>query len=260
MNITKIPKIIHFCWLSNEDYPLAIKRCMESWKGKLPDYEFVLWDFNKFHKGKSRWVDQAFAAGKYAYAADYIRLYAIYHHGGIYLDTDVEVLKSFNPLLNLPYFLGTEGDLFIEAAVMGAEKNAKWAGECLAYFEDREFIKPDASYDMITLPRVMKNVLSKNYEFVEIKGTEENKAQLFEDEGKLYLFPKDFFCAKDMGSGEIIKSANTFTIHHFAMSWIPRKKKIIPEVKRKLMKFFGYRRIQKMIDRFGLKKIKDNWS
>ncbi len=103
-----IPKIIHFCWLSDEPYPESIQKCMNSWKEKLPDYEIWKWDFKRFPKGSAKWVDQAFEKRKYAFAADYIRLYALSNYGGIYLDSDVEVLKSFDDLLHLPYFIGME--------------------------------------------------------------------------------------------------------------------------------------------------------
>lgn len=96
-----IPKIIHYCWLSNDPIPSNIQHYMDSWKKYLPDYEFIHWNFDKFDKSSSRWVSEAFDNKKYAFAADYIRLYALYHYGGIYLDMDVEVLKSFNPFLSL---------------------------------------------------------------------------------------------------------------------------------------------------------------
>ena len=121
-----IPKTIHFCWLSSDPYPEKIQHCINSWKRFLPDYEFVHWNFDRFPRGKSLWVDQAFDSHKYAYAADYIRLYALYNYGGIYLDTDVEVLKSFDDLLSLPYFIGQEpSETGIEAAVLGFEKGNK---------------------------------------------------------------------------------------------------------------------------------------
>ena len=88
-----IPKIIHFCWLSNDEYPELIKKCMATWKTKLPDYEFVLWDAKKFDLESTLWTKQAFETKKYAFASDYIRLYAVYTYGGIYLDTDAEVVK-----------------------------------------------------------------------------------------------------------------------------------------------------------------------
>ena len=95
-----IPKIIHYCWLSDDPVPETLQGYMKSWKEKLPDYEFILWNFNRFDKSSSIWVSQAFDNKKYAFAADYIRLYAVYNYGGIYMDMDIEVLKSFDDLLN----------------------------------------------------------------------------------------------------------------------------------------------------------------
>ena len=96
-----IPKIIHYCWLSDDKFPTQIQKCIDTWKVILPDYEFKLWDTTTLNLEDYIWIKQAFETKKYAFAADYIRLYAVYHYGGIYLDTDVEVLKSFNNLLHL---------------------------------------------------------------------------------------------------------------------------------------------------------------
>ena len=103
-----IPKIIHYCWLSNDPIPEKLQSCMNSWKKQLPDYEFKLWNFSSFDINSSQWVKEAFNAKKYAFAADYIRLYAVYNYGGIYMDMDIEVIKSFNPLLDREYILGYE--------------------------------------------------------------------------------------------------------------------------------------------------------
>ena len=89
-----IPKIIHYCWLSNDPIPEKLQEYMKSWKEKLPDYEFKLWNFDCFDINSSQWVKEAFEAKKYAFAADYIRLYAVYNYGGIYMDMDVEVIKK----------------------------------------------------------------------------------------------------------------------------------------------------------------------
>lgn len=233
-----IPKIIHYCWLSNDPFPNDIRHYMDSWKKKLPDYEFVLWNFEKFEKDKSIWVKQAFEARKYAFAADYLRLYALHHYGGIYLDTDVEVFKSFNDLLELPYIVGTEGDEWIEAGILGSEKGSDWTKECLEYF-DKPFIKSDGSFDMVTLPRVMNAIISKKRKI----SVEEKKDILMKSrqdyETNFYLFPKEFFCAKDMGTGIITKTPNTYTVHNFAMSWIPAKDKFLPNLKRRLIRIFG---------------------
>ena len=112
-----IPKIIHYCWLSNDPIPEKLQEYMKSWKEKLPDYEFKLWNFDCFDINSSQWVKEAFEAKKYAFAADYIRLYAVYNYGGIYMDMDVEVIKSFNPLLNNDYLLGYENQIGIEAGI-----------------------------------------------------------------------------------------------------------------------------------------------
>ena len=98
-----IPKVIHYCWLSGDPIPEKLQRCMDSWKKFLPDYEFVLWDLERFDIKTSQWVKEAFEARKYAFAADYIRLYAVYNYGGIYMDMDVEVVRPFDDLLASPY-------------------------------------------------------------------------------------------------------------------------------------------------------------
>ena len=129
-----IPKIIHYCWLSNDPIPTNLQKYMKSWEKYLPDYEFWLWDFNRFDINSSIWVKEAFEAKKYAFAADYIRCYALYNYGGIYLDMDVEVLKSFNDLLHLPYFLCQEEKAPIEAAVIGSEKHNKLFEKMQEYY------------------------------------------------------------------------------------------------------------------------------
>ncbi|MCS2958344.1 hypothetical protein NXX53_17410 [Bacteroides salyersiae] len=97
-----IPKRIHLCWLSGDPYPQKIQKCIDSWKVHLPDYEIMLWDLKRFDIAQVPWVEQAFRVKKYAFAADYIRLYALYNYGGIYLDSDVEVLKRLRPVAGSP--------------------------------------------------------------------------------------------------------------------------------------------------------------
>ena len=156
-----IPKQIHLCWLSGDPYPAKIEKCLASWKKFLPDYEVVLWDTKRFDLDAVPWVKQAFEAKKYAFAADYIRFYALYNYGGIYLDSDVEVLRSFDPLLDLPYFAGAETAGTIEAAVLGAEKGCDWIKQCLDYYEGRSFIREDGSYDIRMLPEIMQEQIPK---------------------------------------------------------------------------------------------------
>ena len=101
---TLIPKVIHFCWLSNDPYPLKIRRCMDTWKKVMPDYEVKLWNTDNFDIDSVPYVRQAFEARKWAFAADYIRMYALYTEGGIYLDSDVKILKRFDDFLHYSFF------------------------------------------------------------------------------------------------------------------------------------------------------------
>lgn len=251
----KIPKIIHYCWLSNDPFPKDISVFIESWKKILTDYEFRLWDLERDQVGENIWVKQSFKAKKYAFAADYIRIYALYKYGGIYLDTDVEVLKSFDDLLHLPYFAGTEGGNWIEAAVLGAEKGADWLKDILNYF-DKPFVKPEGSYAMVTMPQVMNKIIKEKRQ---IKVSE--KKEIFENIDMnyatcFYLFEEDFFSPKNMGTGTIRKTNNTYAIHHFAMSWIPFSSKFLPNIKRALMKVFGVKTVSLLIALLGLNKKK----
>ena len=251
-----IPKIIHYCWLSGDEFPPLIQKCIDTWKEQLPDYEFILWDTNKFKLENNIWVKQAFESKKYAFAADYIRLYAVYNYGGIYLDTDIEVLQSFNNLLERPYIAGAEGLGIIEAGVFGAEKNSTWVKQCLDYYDGKSFINTNGTYNTLTLPRIMMAQISKDRTIKEIQPDNLDTKVQTNDDDTLYMFPKDFFCAKNHGTGVIEKTANTYSIHHFAMSRISNKRTFMPNIKRKLMAFFGVRFINGIIHLFGLKKIK----
>lgn len=141
-----IPKTIHLCWFSGDDYPKLVKRCIKSWKRKLSDFKIKLWDSNSFDFNSVPFVKEAVATKKWAFAADYIRLYALYTEGGIYLDSDVEVLKNFNQYLDNSFFIGTEPYIVdnkiyydVEAAIMGAEAGHPFLKECLDEYGTMHF-------------------------------------------------------------------------------------------------------------------------
>lgn len=219
-----IPRIIHYCWLSGEEYPELVRRCMDSWKRILPDYEFCLWDRRRFNIESSVWVKEAVAHKKYAFAADYVRLYVLFHFGGIYLDSDVEVLKSFDDLLELPYFVGKENSKHgIEAAVIGAEKGSVWIARCLSYYEGRHFAVPDQSLSMNVLPEIMTNILASHYRFEDISSVRE----FISSDRIICRFPVDYFSPKSYVNKRLRLTANTYTIHHFAGTWQPWWKKTL---------------------------------
>ena len=219
-----IPKIIHYCWLSGDPIPAEFKRYMSSWKKKIPDYEFVLWDLNRFDINKSEWVKQAFCAGKYAFAADYIRLWALYNYGGIYLDMDVQVVKRLDDLLGGRSLMGYEtAGKRLEAAVIGAEKGAAWVRTCLDYYEGRDFITEDGNgnrrFDTKVLPLVIRETLEEaGYVFKDITDI---KDLVTEDEKLLPVLPNTFLSPKSSDDRTIYRTADTYTIHHFAGGWMP---------------------------------------
>lgn len=217
-----IPKIIHLCWLSGERYPKKIRRCIESWKKYLPDYEIMLWDNERFDVNSTPWTKQAFEAKKYAFAADYIRLYAVYNYGGIYLDSDVEVIRSFDDVLDLPYFVCSETRREeVEVAAFGAEKGCRWIKDCLDYYQGRNFINQDGSREMEVQPKLLSRIIHEKYNWVQI----ENMSEFDTDPSNFCILPCDWFGAHPIIDDECVYmvTENTHSIHHYANSWMENK-------------------------------------
>ena len=240
-----IPKIIHLCWLSGDPYPTKIARCLKTWEQYLPDYEVMLWDTNRFDLNSSIWVRQAFEKKKYAFAADYIRFYALYHYGGIYLDSDVEVLKSFNDLLDLPYFMGAEKAQTPEAAVIGAEKGCDWIKQCLVYYENRSFIKEDGSLDIKKLPEIMVEQISKLKPVRMLSINDSLNIRDFDMQKEVLEFNDAFFSPKVFDSREVEITPYTYAIHHYQNSWFSPKAKAYYRSRAFLVKIFGLKLVRK---------------
>ena len=202
-----IPKVIHYTWFSGDEMPQIVKDCMESWRQTLPDYEFRLWDMNAIKDIDSVFLKEALSVNKWAYAADYVRLYALYHEGGIYLDTDVMVYKSFNDLLNHKVFIGKEDALqilpmecrwgqYLSSHCMGAEPHSEFIKDCLRYFKGRHFIlSPDEGlsqrlrYNLVLLPYIQA-VIALDYGY-----NWDPRVQIIQDcKDGLVIFPSDYFC------------------------------------------------------------------
>ena len=238
-----IPKIIHLCWMSGDPFPSDIQKCIDSWKRILPDYEIWLWDTKRFDLSTSVWVTEAYDKKKYAFCADYIRMYALFNYGGVYLDSDVEVLRSFNDLLTLPYFIGYESKQYFEAAVIGAEKGNPFIGDVLAYYKDRHFVKENGSLDIQIKPEVMMNVTNSKWKRVLINEI----SDFINDPTIINVFPYDWFSPIDStGKRYVLRvSKNTYCIHHFASAWVDWRVKL-------LVKIFGYNSpLRNTIQRLG---------
>lgn len=216
-----IPKIIHYCWLSGDPIPEDMRGWMESWR-KLEGYEFMLWDLKRFDINSSVWVRQAFGAGKYAFAADYIRAYALYHYGGIYMDMDVEVLRTFDDLLDNEYMLAEENPLGIEAGIMGAEKGCTLFGEILEWYDGRQFLDGNGNIPTPApyMPGVIQSVWGGKYT---LSRNWKRKTGRF-DGKTIYLYPWYFFTSRDYPYRDVVVRPESYTIHHFAGSWLPARR------------------------------------
>ena len=219
-----IPKKIHYCWLSNDPMPENLLKCIESWRKFLPDYELIKWDLERFPLSKNYWVKEAYENKKYAFAADYIRLYALATEGGIYLDSDVEVLKSFDNLLEYPYFICKENSpQGIEAAIIGAEKETPWVMECLKYYKDKHFIDKNGNLQTAVLPSILKKCILNKFEIIHISSID----NFIKEKKVVCVLPMDYFSPKNYVTKKIVITKNTYTIHHFAGTWQPLWKKIL---------------------------------
>lgn len=212
-----IPKIIHYCWLSGDPYPPLVAKCIDTWKNKLVGYDFILWDRNKIDINSNIWLKETYDNKKYAFSADYIRCFALYHYGGIYLDSDVEVLKSFDSLLGLKSFIGYDSTNAVEAAIVGAERHSEWIMKALNYYDDRHFVDGKGSFDMRPIPRMLHSQLHNTFNFIDSPDKIINLEEVV-------IFPSDYFSPKNYQTKTLCVTNNTYTIHHFDGKWVTHNK------------------------------------
>jgi hypothetical protein len=211
-----IPKIIHYCWFSKEEKPLLIQRCIKSWEKIMPDYQIKCWDADSFDFNSIPYVKEAFEKRKWAFVADYIRFYAVYQEGGIYLDSDIEIKKSLTPFFKQDFFIGTEtlwdkvlGDVAInpESAIFGSVAGHPLLKKVMEYYEERHFILPDGKLDLTTNPDVVGSVMETEYGY-----KHENKLQQLKE--GITVYPTTVFCNLNNPNKK-----GVYAIHQFANSW-----------------------------------------
>lgn len=211
-----IPKIIHYVWVGNNPKPKDIKKCMKTWKKHLKDYKIIEWNESNFDISSHPFVKKAYEAKKWAYVSDYIRMYAIYNYGGIYLDTDVLVLENFDKFLNNKVFVGFERENYPFTAVFGAEKKNKFIKKLLDYYDNLDAYNFDfENNNTISVSNILIN---------EYGCSKENKEQLLKDGIKVYK--DDVLCNP---------SKNSTAVHIFTGTWLegvkPLKRKIVTALK-----------------------------
>lgn len=221
-----IPKKIHYCWFGGNPLPEDAKRYIESWKKYCSGYEMIEWNENNFDVNSNIFTKEAFENKKWAFITDYVRLYVLYNYGGVYLDTDVEIIKPLDAFLNLDGFSGFEGVDRVPTGIMASSKGNLFIKELLNYYTNKHFVLEDGKLDLTTNVEIITRYAKKHG--LVLNNTE----QTIEN---YTFFPCEYFCPKDSRTLNINITNNTYTIHHFAGSWMPSEGRF----KKRLKKILG---------------------
>lgn len=207
-----INKTIHYCWFGKNEKPLSVLKCIDSWKKYLPDYRIVEWNEENFDISDSiPYVRQAYDNKKWAFVTDYVRLKVLADYGGIYLDTDVEVFKSFDPLLSERCFLGFESNDYLCTAVIGCEPRNGFICQFLESYNSRSFVKDDGTIDtdttnVVSMTNLLLNEgLIQNGKYQKLNG--------------ITIFPQFFFASNDIINIIHKYDSRIYSYHHCQASW-----------------------------------------
>ena len=205
-----IPKKIHYCWFGGKPLPEEYKKNIESWKKHMPDYEIIRWDETNYDINKNPYTKYTYENKKWAFLTDYARLDIIYNNGGLYFDTDVEVIKSFDDLLNNKAFMGVECGGYVATGLgFGAEKGhhaLKMNMDCYTQLK----VEKDGSITLINCPLVTTKLFNKYG--LNDKNTIHNVLDVA-------IYPTEYFCPMDYKTGVINITQNTYSIHKYSYSW-----------------------------------------
>lgn len=221
-----IPKVIHYCWFGGNPLPKSAQKCIASWRKFLPDYEIKEWNESNFDVNIIPYTAEAYTAKKYAFVSDYVRFWILYKYGGLYFDTDVEVIKNMDDIIAKGPFMGCEneakpGAMPAELGVapglgLGSAPGLRLYGEILDIYKDKHYILPDGSYSPETVVTITSDLLYK-YGLKNINDIQEVAS--------VVIYPKEYFCPKDYRTGILELSERTVSIHHYDASWLNKKKK-----------------------------------
>ncbi len=228
-----IPKKIHYCWVGNSPIPENNLKCIESWKKFCPDYEIIRWDESNYDFFKNKYMAQAYNEKKWGFVPDYARLDIIYQHGGIYLDTDVEIVKNLDELLKYDAFFGFDKANHIALGLgFGAVPKNCLMKELMESYDDLKFKYSDGSLNLVPSP-VLNTKTIEDLNLFDFDGTLQIK-------NNIAVFPWQYFDPFEGGKeGKLHKNDNTFTIHWYDASWMDEKQKKYVEIMLKYHKIFG---------------------
>ena len=223
-----IPKIIHYCWFGGNLLPELEQQCLASWKKYMPEWKLKRWDESNFDIASAPlYVRQAYEARKFAFVSDYVRLWALEQYGGVYVDTDVKVLKSYEPLLGDTAFIGLEESKahLPGTCVIGCEPHCQWVKDMLSLYDGVEFLKSDGSFDMTTnVQRLGERMKAEGLNELKDKGDKPWKRIQYIEKWGLRVYTHDYF--SPITSTRVMrKTRNTYSIHYFAGSWVDGARK-----------------------------------
>lgn len=206
-----IPKIIHYCWFGGKPKPPLAEKCIQSWKKHCPDYEILEWNEDNFDISTAPlYVRQAYEAGRWAFVTDYVRLKAMLEMGGIYMDTDVEVLKPLDPYLHHDAFAGFEHPTRVQTGLLACSKDFPLFHEFISYYDTASFLKEDGTVDITTNVQILTDLCVKH-------GLKPDGSYQVVDGFAVY--PTEYFCPVDYDTEKLRKTRKTVVIHWFAASW-----------------------------------------
>ena len=240
--MARIPKIIHYCWFGGNPLPDLAKKCIDSWKKMCPDYEIKEWNENTINiNGMNAYVREAYKNKKWAFVTDYIRLYIIYNYGGIYLDTDVELLKNLDVLLDHDSFFGIENNNVVNTGLgFGAAKGNKLVKMLMDDYENVHFILKNGNLDLEPCPirntKTLSGIFNKFDDYKKINSYKNN-----------YFYPKEYFCPMDNVTKEINITDNTFSIHYYSGTWLDEKAKKWEQKRKRICDKFGEKNGKRII-------------
>lgn len=206
-----IPKVIYYCWFGKGKMPNLAEKCIKSWKKYCPQYKIVCINEENFDITQNKYAKEAYDAGKWAFVSDYARLKVLYDEGGIYLDTDVEIIKPLDKLIEQGGYMGFDDNGVISTGLgFACEKRNELVGNLLSDYDDISFILPDGSCDITPCPdRNTKTLISLGMDI-------NNKNQVFMG---IKMLPEDYLCPMKYYTGRKKITKNTYSIHHFCASW-----------------------------------------
>ncbi len=228
-----IPKIIHYCWFGEREKPENVVRMIEGWKKKLPDYTFMEWNDTNFNVNELRYTQSAYNQKKYAFVSDVARLKALSLYGGIYMDTDVEVIRSFDDILDHRCILGMEERNFIATSFIAAEPDFPLINDFIGSYSKLEFDSKSAETNVQKLTKIM---VSKGF-------VQKNEMQQI---GDITVFPREYFSPYDYINCIDMRTENTYCVHHFSVTWMPRSIKIKKALKKAVGKLLGKKRMDRL--------------